>query len=99
TMNCHRSADGEESPRGAVAWTELSLERAVDEHPKPPTEAEQDEVRLMSDDQLFGHILEADRRALQFDGGFGKRSLRWNEVAGCSFRRPAASPAKAGAKV
>jgi hypothetical protein len=33
-----------------------------------------------------------DRRALQIEGRFGKRSLPWTEAAGCSFRRPDAPP-------
>jgi hypothetical protein len=86
--------------RGAVAWTEFCIDRAVDEHPQPPVEAEQDAIRLLDDDQLFGRILHADRRALQIEGRFGKRSLPWTAVSGCTFRRPAAPPkANEGAKV
>ena len=86
--------------RGAVAWTELCIERAVDEHPQPPADVEQDTVRLLDDDQLFGSILSADRCALQIEGRFGKRSLPWTAVSGCSFRQPATPPkANDGAKV
>ena len=85
TMRCH--ADAGEAARGAVAWTEFCLERAVNEHPKPPVEDDQDEVRLADDDQLFGRILRADRRVLEIEGRFGKRSLPWTRVAGCTFRR------------
>ncbi len=99
TIHCQQSPTGE-ALRGAVAWTELCLERAVDEHPKPPAETEQDEVRLLDDDQLFGCILQADRRAIEIEGRFGKRSLPWTAVSGCSFRRPVEPPkANAGAKV
>jgi hypothetical protein len=92
TWRCHKPSSGETAARGAMAWTEFCLERAVNEYPKPPVEAEQDEVRLVNDDQLFGRILHADRRVLQIEGRFGKRTLRWTAVAGCSFRRPATPP-------
>jgi hypothetical protein len=99
TIACQRVAENE-ALRGAVAWTEFCIERAVVEHPPPPTEAEQDTVRLHDDDQLFGRIHQADRRALQIEGRFGKRSLPWTAVSSCSFRRPAALPnANKGAKV
>ena len=90
TIHCHKSAA--DRVRGAVAWTEFCLERAVEEHPRPPVEAEMDEVLLSSADQLFGRILQADRRAIQIEGRFGKRSLRWTEVAACTFRREPAPP-------
>lgn len=99
TIRCQRTAD-RETVRGAVAWTEVSIERAVDEHPQPPAETEQDAVRLLDDDQLFGRIVHADRREVQIEGRFGKRSLPWTAVAGCSFRLPAMLPkAREGAKV
>jgi hypothetical protein len=99
TIVCQRSAESE-PVRGAVAWTEFCIERAVDEHPQPPPDAEQDAIRLLHDDQLFGRILQADRRTIQIEGRFGKRSLPWTAVSGCTFRRPAA-PLKVneGAKV
>jgi hypothetical protein len=99
TIACHRSAESD-AVRGSVAWSGFSIERAVDEHPQPPVETEQDSVRLLDDDQLFGRILQADRHALQLEGRFGKLSLPWTAVSGCSFRRPAAPPkANEGAKV
>jgi hypothetical protein len=85
TIHCHGTG-------GAAAWTEFCLERAVAEHPGLPVESEQDEVRLASDDQLFGRILQADRRSIRIEGRFGKRALPWTAVAGCTFRRTAAPP-------
>jgi hypothetical protein len=82
TIRCQQSS----------AWTEFCLERAVNEYPKPPADAEQDEVRLVDGDQLFGRIIGADRRVLRIEGRFGKRSLPWTELAGCSFRRPETPP-------
>jgi hypothetical protein len=49
-------------------------------------------VRLVDGDQLFGRIIGADRRVLRIEGRFGKRSLPWTELAGCSFRRPETPP-------
>lgn len=99
TVACQPSAENE-AARGAVAWTEFCIDRAVDEHPQPPADAEQDEVRLLDDDQLFGHILQVDRRTIQIEGRFGKRALPWTAVSGCAFRRPTAPPkASEGAKV
>jgi len=99
TIRCQR-VEGRELLRGAVAWAELCIECAVDEHPGPPAEAEQDTVRLLNDDQLFGRILHVDRHFLQIEGRFGKRMLPWTAVSGCSFRRPAVLPkANEGAQV
>ncbi len=86
TIRCQKSS-GE-----AIAWTEFCLERAMKEYPKPPADAEQDEVQLADGDQLFGRIVGADRRTLRIEGRFGKRSLPWTELAGCSFRRTDAPP-------
>jgi hypothetical protein len=99
TIACQHRLE-REALRGAVAWTEFCIERAVDEHPQPPAEIEQDAVRLLNDDQLFGTILSADRRVLKIEGRFGKRSLPWTAVSGCSFRQPATPPkANEGATV
>jgi hypothetical protein len=91
TMQCQRLA-AERPVQGAIAWSEFCLERAVVEHPRPPVEGEQDEVRLLDDDQLFGRILQADRHTLQIEGRFGKRPFLWTQLAGCSFRHPAVGP-------
>jgi hypothetical protein len=77
---------------GATLWAEFCLDRSVNEHPKPPPDPEQDEVRSFDDDQIFGRILHADSRTLKIEGRFGKRSLPWTTVSNCSFHRPIASP-------
>jgi hypothetical protein len=87
TARCQKHSEGDSAGRGAVAWTEFSLESAVNEYSQPPVGPERDVLRLAGDDQLFGRIAQADRRAVQIEGRFGKRSLPWTEVAGCSFRR------------
>jgi hypothetical protein len=91
TLHCQQLPQ-REAMHGAVEWTEFCIERAVDEHPPSPVDCEQDAVRLLDDDQLFGRIVRADRRAIQIEGRYGKRSLPWTAVSGCSFRRPSAPP-------
>jgi hypothetical protein len=100
TARCQKAPERGATVREGVAWTEFCLERAVNEHPQPPVDPEQDTLRLSSDDQLFGRILQADRHAIQIEARFGKRSLPWTDVAGCSFRR-AGEPkrAQAGANI
>jgi hypothetical protein len=85
-------AAGTAAPRGAVAWGAFAVEQAVDESPRPAGDDTQDEVWLDDGDQLFGKVVGADRRAVEFQGRFGKRSLSWPRVHGLFFRR-VASPA------
>jgi hypothetical protein len=87
TARCQKTPGGDAPVRGGVAWTEFCLERAVDEHPQPPPDPDQETLRLPGDDQLFGRILQADRHTIHVEGRFGKRALPWTEVVGCSFRR------------
>jgi hypothetical protein len=80
------------APRGTVALAEFSLVRAVDETRLPPGDPGQDEVLLAGGDQLFGDVVRADRRAVEIQGRFGKRSLSWADVRGCRFHRDGAPP-------
>ncbi len=93
-------AAGGEAPRGAVAWAAFGIQQAVDESPRPGGDATQDEVWLDDGDQLFGQILRADRRAVEFQGRFGKRTIPWTRLHGLFFRSAnlPATPA-AGARV
>jgi hypothetical protein len=81
---------------GEGTWSAFCLAKAVDEPRRPPGDAEQDEVWLASDDQLFGTITGADARTVELEGRFGKRTIAWADVRGLYFRRakaPAAKPA------
>jgi hypothetical protein len=91
-LDCRKPDADAPAPQGAVAWAEFSLERAADESPSPPADTKQDTLRLADGDDLFGQILRADRRAVQIEGRFGKRSLPWAALQGCYFRRAAAVP-------
>jgi hypothetical protein len=72
---------------GGAAWSAFYLAQAVDDPRHPPGDAEQDEVWLASDDQLFGSVAGADSRAIELEGRFAKRSFAWAEVRGIYFRR------------
>jgi hypothetical protein len=85
-LHCRRSPGTAAAPHGRVAFTEFSLERAVDEPPSQLSRADQDAVCLTSGDQLFGHILQADRRQLQLQASFGQRAFPWVGLQGCSFQ-------------
>jgi hypothetical protein len=77
-------------PRTAVAG--ISLVRAVEPLPRPPTDPTQDEVWLEGGDQLFGQLTRADGRTVLLEGRFGKRELTWDQVRGVFPRRPAEPP-------
>jgi hypothetical protein len=86
--------------RGRVEFAEFALTRAGDEPRRPPGDPAQEEIWLASGDQLFGDALRIDRRAVEIQGRFGKRSFPWSEVRGCWFTgdRPPPAPT-AGARV
>jgi hypothetical protein len=81
--------------KGAVAWTEFAVAASVDEPQRPPGDAAQDEIWLAEGDQLFGEVIQADRRSVVIKGRFGERSLPWSGVRGCFFRESPAKPAEA----
>jgi hypothetical protein len=79
--------------RGAVAFDEFTLTRAVEVLPRPADTAVQDEVWLTAGDQIFGRLTHLDRRGLEVEGRFGKRTCSWAEARGAFPKRPAAPPA------
>lgn len=72
--------------RGTVSFRELAMLAAVDDLRRPPGDPEQDEVWLVSGDQLFGQVLQGDRRGVVLQTGGGKRTLSWGQIRGCYFR-------------
>jgi hypothetical protein len=90
-LRCAGTAGATEH-RGAVAFADFSLARGVDELPRPPGDAWQDEVWLLTADQLFGRVARADRHGVEVGGRFGKRPLPWGEVRGLFLRRGAPTP-------
>jgi len=79
--------------RGAVAFDEFTLTRAVEVLPRPADTSEQDEAWLTAGDQLFGRLTRLDRRGLELEGRFGKRAYSWAEARGAFPKRAAARPA------
>jgi hypothetical protein len=78
--------------KGIVAWTAFSVAAAVDELQRPPGDSSQDEVWLAEGDQIFGAIIQCDRRNIVLKGRFGERTLPWSNVRGCYLRTAAFTP-------
>jgi hypothetical protein len=76
---------------GAMAFDEFTVTRTVDVLERPAEASPQDEVWLASGDQLFGRLARLDRRGVEIEGRFGRRSLSWAEARG-AFPQPAALP-------
>jgi hypothetical protein len=79
--------------RGAVAFDEFTLTRAVEVLPRPAGTSAQDEAWLTAGDQVLGRLTRLDRRGLELEGRFGKRAYSWAEARGAFPKRPAARPA------
>jgi hypothetical protein len=75
--------------QGGVTFGEFFLARAADEPRRPPGDATQDEAWLADNDQLFGRIVRADGREVEFDCN-GPRKLEWAALNGVWLRRGAA---------
>ncbi len=75
---------------GEVYFDDLSLARRIPLRRRPPGDSHQDELWLLSGDQLFGAVASADSRAIQFRLRSRARSLKWADVRGIYFRAPAA---------
>jgi hypothetical protein len=86
------AAAGGGGARGEVCFDDFGLARAVEERRRPPGDPEQDEVWLLSGDQVFGRLDRADRRAVEFQGRFGNRTFAWDEVRGVFLRRQSSPP-------
>jgi hypothetical protein len=84
-------AAGKGAVRGAVAFDEFTLSRAVEVIQRPTEASSEDEVWLASGDQLFGRLTRLDRRGVEVEGRFGRRALTWADVRG-AFPRSAALP-------
>lgn len=78
--------------RGEVLFDDFSLEQAVSGMPDPCTDLSQDELRLLTGDQVFGSIVGADRRSIELRGRFGSRTYPWSEIRGLHLRQEAAHP-------
>jgi hypothetical protein len=79
--------------RGAVAFDEFTLTRAVEVIDRPADTSAQDEVWLASGDQVFGRLTRLDRRGTELEGRFGKRTYAWAQARGAFPRRTALTAA------
>lgn len=78
--------------RGEVLFDDLSVVRYVDELPHRVEDAEQDEVWLLSGDQLFGRVVRADRRTIEMRVRSETHRLSWGQVRGLFPRREGVPP-------
>jgi hypothetical protein len=86
------AAHADLSPPGEIFFDNFCLARSVDERPHPPSARGQDMLWLADGDELFGTILQADRRAIHFRGRYGRRSLPWSTIRGLFFERQSLPP-------
>ncbi len=88
------AADQPDAAQGAVFFDDFSMAKAMPALPRPKGDPSQDELWLLSDDQLFGSIPHADRRNIDVRGRRGSRAISWGEVRGIFFREQPVSPQK-----
>jgi hypothetical protein len=92
-LTCVATTDGKRTG-GAVCFDDFGLEQAVKPLKHPQGDRGQDELWLLSGDQLFGRVPGADRQAIQLQGHLGKRAIKWAGVRGIYFREPSQVPSK-----
>ncbi|MBY0521847.1 MAG: hypothetical protein K2R98_00525 [Gemmataceae bacterium] len=85
-LRCEQSPEGR-GPPGRVWFDDFSVERAVSKPRRDVGDIKQDELVLVSGDQLFGEVIRANRRTIEVQGRFGKRSIPWSEVLAVHPRR------------
>src|SRR5262249_40040702 len=66
----------------------FSLAQPLPWLPHPKGDPEQDELWLLSGDQVFGKLTRATAHGIQLQGAFGPRIVRWGDVRGIYFRSP-----------
>jgi hypothetical protein len=76
--------------RGNVWFDDFSLARSMRDAPRPDGDPTQDELWLLSGDQLFGRVLRADRSAIGLQRTPGTRPYQWGSIRGIFFRQPMA---------
>lgn len=75
-----------------VYFDDCGIARTLPALSQPDGDASQDEVWLLSGDQLFGAVPRAGRQVIELDGRPGKRTLPWSDVRGIYLRDAAAAP-------
>jgi hypothetical protein len=92
TLRLKCMADKERGESGRVWFDDCSIAQAVSSLRRPDGDLSQDEVWLVAGDQVFGKVARADRRAIELEGRFGKKSIPWYEARGTYLRLEAAPP-------
>jgi hypothetical protein len=87
-LRCVAAADGK-GATAKVCFDDFSLARAVRTPQRETGDLTQDELCLFPGDQLFGEVLHADRRTMELQGRFGRRSFSWGDVHAIYFKQQA----------
>jgi hypothetical protein len=85
-------AVGRGRQRGAASFDDFALARAVPPLHHHQADRNQDELWLLSGDQVLGTIPRADRRTIAFRSRFAARAWTWGEVRGIALRQGMAPP-------
>jgi hypothetical protein len=85
-------AAGTAVPRGRVVFDDFSLARAVDEPRRSAGDSTQDEVWLLSGDQVFGQLVRTDRQGIELRNGGRTHRYPWGEARGLFPRRSTLPP-------
>jgi hypothetical protein len=72
-------------PSGELFFDDFSLAKTVPELTRPKGDPEQDEIWLVSGDQLFGKVVNAAEGKIQLHALFGGRAISWSDVRGIYF--------------
>ena len=82
-----RLPGAEDSPGLAAFLDDLRLVRFTEPTGRMEIDPSQDEARLITGDQLFGHLISGDRDHMLFEVADVRAHLNWSEVSGVFLRR------------
>jgi len=93
TVRLSRLIDSSRSTSAeALFFDDFSLARRVESLRRPAGDLTQDEIWLLSGDQVFGSIKSADRRKVHVRARFGERAMNWGDIRGIYFRDESPAP-------
>jgi hypothetical protein len=81
---CRAASEGQTS--GELSFDDFILAQKLKTQPHPAGDSQQDELWLLSGDQLFGSVLSADSKTIRASFRFGSRSVPWSDVRGVYLR-------------
>jgi hypothetical protein len=100
-LSCTGSRAGTR-PGGGVYFDDFSLAKAVPLRKHPQGDPEQDEIWLVSGDQLFGNVIDAKSNEIHLRALFGPRTIPWGDARGIYFRLhdlPTRKPDRNGVRI